>query len=133
MSRVTGWVRVGDDARRDIKWLIEFVEQFNGELLIPLSYPKVVLECGGFSKVGYYTVQFPIRPKSAMHVALVDCLRQWQVIVTHVPGVSLIQADALSWYTLSDRYSNIFHEWVGKRSLVKVKPVEVMNILDSFV
>ena len=75
----------------------------------------------------------PILALCARVLAMYIGLRQWQVIVTHVPGVSLILADALSRYTLSERYKNIVLKKVGQRSLVKVEPVEVMKILDSIV
>ena len=75
----------------------------------------------------------PILALCARVLAMYIGLRQWQVLVTHVPGVSLILADALSRYTLSKRYENIVHEKVGKRSLIKVQPVDVMKILDSVV
>ena len=191
----TGWIRVSEDLRRDIRWFIEFAEVFNGVLLIPVSLPKVVLECdaclqgaGGFGVKGYYTVQFPIQTQIDHHISRLEALnvvmciktlvpneqkcvcvlvrtdnsaaaavlmngktkdpvlavcarvlamhaalRQWQVIVTHVPGVSLILADALSRYTLSARYRDIVRRRTKNRSLVKVRPNELSDILYSHV
>ena len=189
----TGWVTVSEGLRSDVRWFVEFARQFNGVLLIPPSFPKVVLEVdaclqggGGFSDKGYYKTRYPIQTQIDHHIARLEAmnaitaletlvpsdkrcvcvlirtdnsaaaavlmtgrthdpvlaacarelatyagLRQLQIIVTHVPGISLVLADALSRYTLSKRYENIANKRIATRNLTEVKAVDLLFVLNS--
>ena len=73
----------------------------------------------------------PVMAACSRYLAMYVALQQWQVSVTHVPGVSLDLADALSRYDLGDNFKKHADKRVKELGLTRVKPIRLFHLLKT--
>ena len=88
----TGWVRIDEEARRDIAWFVKYAEASNGRVLLQPTLHKLCLECdacleggGGFSPTHYYSVRFPLEWMVKHHISRLEALNVIIAIKSLIP------------------------------------------------
>ena len=77
----TGYVKVDEEASRDVAWFVRYAEASNGRVLLRPVLRQIRIECdacleggGGFSPTHYYSVRFPLSWMVNHHISRLEAL-----------------------------------------------------------
>ena len=110
----TGTINIDAEARRDVRWFVDFAAECNGRLLITPTLPEIVLECdaclegaGGFSSTHFYSLRFPPKESQNRHISQLEAINIVTAIKTLIPTetthhhVRVITDNSASVYALN--------------------------------
>ena len=88
----TGSIEIDCEARRDVKWFVDFAAESNGRLLITPTLPEIVIECdaclegaGGFSDTHFYNLRFPPKETQNRHISQLEAINIVTAVNTLIP------------------------------------------------